>query len=245
MEWYWILLIVLAAINWGALPLILIYPILGTWVWRDFKYEGRHRGIIFKFRLLGGNRVWWNDPDESHSSGEYEIVRKVGELYILKNKAGSVSEVPEDSGELDFMEPWHAKWWKDWGGFAGGLFMCYRDRPTEADDKWVLRTIKHEGTHCWQWIIFGVLGFLLIYITNVAVLILLQVHIWWAIRKTQKLMEEMEAEGAQYEGEWPAYKWHAYLDTFFERWARKAAGQPVKIDPEDWPQGPRDILPWW
>jgi hypothetical protein len=38
---------------------------------------------------------------------------------------------------------------------------------------------------------------------------------------------------------------HAYLDNPFERDARKAAGQPVYIPPENWPQGPRDRWPWW
>ena len=38
---------------------------------------------------------------------------------------------------------------------------------------------------------------------------------------------------------------HAYLDNWFERDARRAAGQPVDIPPEQWFEGPDDRWPWW
>jgi hypothetical protein len=38
---------------------------------------------------------------------------------------------------------------------------------------------------------------------------------------------------------------HAYLDNPFERDARRAAGQPVRIPRSDWPHGRDDRLPWW
>jgi len=38
---------------------------------------------------------------------------------------------------------------------------------------------------------------------------------------------------------------HAYLDNWFERDARKHAGQIVDILPEQWPEGPKDRWPWW
>jgi len=55
------------------------------------------------------------------------------------------------------VEPWHAKLWKDWGGVGLYGFMCYKDREDTRDDAWVARTIKHEGTHCWQWLALGLL----------------------------------------------------------------------------------------
>jgi hypothetical protein len=38
---------------------------------------------------------------------------------------------------------------------------------------------------------------------------------------------------------------HSYLDNPFERQARKAAGEPVDIPRDKWPQGPNDRFPWW
>lgn len=38
---------------------------------------------------------------------------------------------------------------------------------------------------------------------------------------------------------------HAYLDNYFERDARKFAGQKVDIPREEWPEGPYDRWPWW
>ena len=48
-----------------------------------------------------------------------------------------------------------------------------------------------------------------------------------------------------------AYLWlfkkdkHAYHDCYFERDARKAAGQLVDIPREQWMHGPNDYWPWW
>jgi hypothetical protein len=38
---------------------------------------------------------------------------------------------------------------------------------------------------------------------------------------------------------------HAYLDNWFERDARRAAGQLVDIPRDQWMQGPDDRWPWW
>lgn len=38
---------------------------------------------------------------------------------------------------------------------------------------------------------------------------------------------------------------HSYLDNWFERDARRAAGQRIDIGPEQWPHGPRDRWAWW
>lgn len=38
---------------------------------------------------------------------------------------------------------------------------------------------------------------------------------------------------------------HAYLDNYFERDARRAAGQLVDVPRSMWPHGPNDCWPWW
>jgi hypothetical protein len=38
---------------------------------------------------------------------------------------------------------------------------------------------------------------------------------------------------------------HMHLDNFFERWARRRAGQPVEIPREQWYDGKSDRNPWW
>ena len=130
MEWYWFA--IAAAINWGALFLLWVYP-LTMLAFKDFVFEGFY-GPFAKFRLA----------------------------------------TKEDTD--DPIEPWHAKMWADWGGVGLGLFMCYRDRPTKADDEWVARTIVHEGTHCWQWSVLGI-SFFVIY----------KVHVLW-IFITQRII---------------------------------------------------------
>jgi len=172
MEWYW-WLIIAAAINWGGLLLLYVYPLAMTWLWKDFVFEGFY-GPFGKFRLANTD-----------------------------------------------LEPWHAARWRDWGGVGLGLFMCYRDRPGAQDDAWVARTIVHEGTHCWQWLILGLVGFFLSYFGHAAIIFV-----------TQKLKGK-------------PYTKHAYLDIWAERMARKRAGQLVDIPPDQWMRGPDDLWPWW
>jgi hypothetical protein len=112
------------------------------------------------------------------------------------------------------VEPWHAKLWKDWGGVGCYGFMCYKDRDDTLDDAWVARTIVHEGAHCWQFLILGLLQPVLYLGHSVFILI---------FQKSK----------------------HPYLDNWFERAARKKAGQRVDIPRTEWPQGPRDRWPWW
>ena len=38
---------------------------------------------------------------------------------------------------------------------------------------------------------------------------------------------------------------HAYYDNWFERDARRYAGQQVEIPRDRWPDGPHDRWPWW
>lgn len=158
MEWYeWLLIAV--GVNWGLPLLTWVYPLVMWLVFRDFKFVGFY-GPFAKFRLLGDERVYWNDPDDGACSGEYVIAGKGPDGgYFLKNEAGSEVEAP--ASELDFMEPWHVKWWKDWGGVGLYWFMCFRDRPSKWDDEWVGRTVVHEGTHNIQTAVFGLMKFVL------------------------------------------------------------------------------------
>lgn len=157
MTW-WQILLLIVGINWGSLLLLYIYPLVMTWVFKDFKFEGFH-GIFGKFRLLGDERAYWNDPDSGACSGEFIIEAHDHNGYHLRNEEGSVLIAAE--WEVDLMEPWHVKAWKDWGGVGLGLFMCYRDRIGKADDAWVARTIIHEGTHNIQTTALGLLKFVL------------------------------------------------------------------------------------
>lgn len=118
------------------------------------------------------------------------------------------------------VEPWHVRFWKDWGGVGLYWFMCYKDRPSKADDDWVERTILHEGGHCIHWAILGLL-FYVFYASHSA---------WIFI--TQKIKGK-------------PYTKHAYLDNWSERLARKRAGQTVDIPPNQWMHGKDDLIPWW
>jgi hypothetical protein len=109
------------------------------------------------------------------------------------------------------VEPWHAKMWRGWGGIGSYGFMCYIEHSDPAS---LARVIVHEGTHCWQFVILGLLQPIL-YIANV-------LFIYFFLRKK-----------------------HPYLDCWFERQARRRAGQQVDIPPAQWPDGPGDRWPWW
>lgn len=261
MEWYWWLLIAVG-INWGLPLLTWVYPLVMTFIFRDFKFAGFY-GPFAKFRLLGEERVYWSDPDNGHSSGEYVITNICGEIYTLQNEAGSTAEVLAQ--ELDFMEPWHVKWWKDWGGVGLYWFMCYRDLPAKWDDAWVARTIVHEGTHCWQWLVLG-LFFYVTYMLHVLWIFVTQKwQAWRRLKELTKDLTELPVGGPNqaplYFGEiafewvgnglktkpvlWLPYTKHPYLDCWAERMARKRAGQVVDVPPKDWPQGKDDLWAWW
>lgn len=94
-----------AVINWGAPLLMWVYPLVMTWVFKDFVFQGFY-GPFAKFKLATKD-----------------------------------------------VEPWHARLWRDWGGVGLYWFMCYRDEDGKRDDAWVARTVVHEGSHCWQWLL--------------------------------------------------------------------------------------------
>ena len=67
MQWYeWLL--IAAAVNWGLPLLTWVYPLVMTYIFRDFKFEGFY-GPFAKFRLLGDERVYWHDPGDDLASG--------------------------------------------------------------------------------------------------------------------------------------------------------------------------------
>lgn len=161
---FWLqVLIIAAAVNWGV-PLLTWAYILVVWlVFRDVRYVGWHKGA-FKFRLLGDKRVWWNDSMHPGQQGEFEIVGLNGRAYVIRGDDGSEHTV--FSTELDFMEPWHTRWWNDWAGVALYGAMVYRDRPSAWDDKWVARTIVHEWVHVMQYFSLGFI-FVILYLGHV------------------------------------------------------------------------------
>lgn len=112
----------------------------------------------------------------------------------------------------DPIEPWHANAWRDWSGVGLHWYMCYR-RPHP-------RTVLHEGTHCWQQAICGLM-FWIIYFG----------HMLW-ILVTQRIKGR-------------PYTKHAYLDCVWERQARKRAGQLADIPPTQWTHGKDDLWPWF
>lgn len=202
MDW----LIWFVAINWGAPLLFWLYPLVMVFVFRDLEFVGFH-GPFIKFRLLEevavGNRVWWN--------GRSWLIADIsGEFAYLSHPDGADTRIPVS--DLNPIEPWHSRLWVDWFGVGLYGFMCYRN--LEGDSKRATRTITHEGAHCIQWMIFGLM-FLVIYLLHMLFIYFFQ--------KSK----------------------HPYLDCWFERWARKRAGQVVDMPRAFWPQGPRDRWPWW
>lgn len=47
-------------------------------------------------RLCVGADVWWSDPDQGFSSGHYRITAIHGDIFIIRNEAGSEAEVPHN-----------------------------------------------------------------------------------------------------------------------------------------------------
>jgi len=82
------------------------------------------------------------------------------------------------------------------------------------------RTELHEGGHCWQQLACGLMWWVIYF-----------VHMGWIV-VTQRIKGK-------------PYTRHAYLDSIWERMARKRAGQPVELTPKDWPHGKKDLWPWW
>jgi hypothetical protein len=113
---------------------------------------------------------------------------------------------------------WYAKAWQDWYGV--GLFcqIIHRDEADTDDDAYVAETIHHEMRHVLQWVILGLL-FPVLYV----------LHFAWLL-----VVESLKA----------APERHPYLDNWFERDARRAAGQVVDVARGHWPHGPDDLNPW-
>lgn len=247
------------ALNWGPTFLFLIYPLVMWLVFKDFKFEGFY-GPFLKFRLAD-----WG----IYKGKNYPIAEVTETKVYLRNHLGQSFVVMHEDVEL--LEPWHAKAWADWGGVGLHWFMCYRNRLDKRDDGYVVRTITHEGTHCWQGVILGMLFWVLYKGHMLWIFVTQKIRAWWKLRllrqsidKMLELMPEDDkadfvSQGIQVSDiafEWSEdskprpvllnpYNKHPYLDCWAERMARKRAGQQVDIPPKDWPQGKRDLIPWW
>lgn len=116
--------------------------------------------------------------------------------------------------ELISQRSWYARLWRDWAGFSGPCFILHR-RGLSASS-WA-RTIRHEHRHCMQQLCFGPLFYPLYCLCSVA--------LWVYARAFDDDV-------------------HAYFDNPFERDARRAAGQPVRIPRNEWPER-NDRWPWW
>lgn len=109
----------------------------------------------------------------------------------------------------------YARMWKNWAGFSGPCCILHRAGLSKRD---LAVTIAHEHRHCMQQLVFGPFFYPLYVLCSAAI------WVYATIANEQ---------------------YHAYLDNPFERDARRAAGQPVRIPPDRWPGGPEDRWPWW
>jgi len=112
---------------------------------------------------------------------------------------------------------WYAKAWQDWYGVGMFMNIIHRDEDSTDDDVYVQETVTHELRHCLQWFI-GLLQPIL-YVGHFLYLL---------------IVESLKKEPTR----------HPYLDNWFERDARKSAGQLVDVPRGNWTHGPNDLNPW-
>jgi hypothetical protein len=153
------------------------------------------------------------------------------------------------------LEPWHVRFWKDWGGIGLYWFMCYKNRPGKADDTWVARTILHESSHCIYEAIFGLFFWVLYWGHSAWIFITQKIRRGWIMStktraigrddKWMRILEEKDGNVVRAVYEDDIYTKHAYLDNWFERQAREKAGQLVDVPPYRWMHGKDDVWPWW
>ena len=69
------------------------------------------------------------------------------------------------------MSSLHSRLWKRWSGLGLLGFLIYRDY---ADDHFeTSRRVRHEGTHCWHWLMLGLL-FIVAYVGHMGFIYLFQ-----------------------------------------------------------------------
>ena len=145
----------------------------------------------------------------------------------------------------DPIEPWHAKAWRGWWGVGLHWYMCYRYPHKRGE--------LHEGGNCWQQLACGMLWWVIHFVNMGWIVVTQKIRRWWILRKLfkdgyvvskPKPLGEYKPATAKLLETWP-YTKHAYLDSMWERMARKRAGQLVDVPPEQWMHGKDDIWPWW
>lgn len=109
---------------------------------------------------------------------------------------------------------WYDKKWRNWLGWAGPCVYIYRRSGITSNDK---VTKIHELHHCKQHSNWGIFMYPAYFINSAWIL---------------------------FSNLFRKNKQHAHLDNLFEKEARKAAGQTVKVPSYNWPQGPKDYNPW-
>ena len=113
---------------------------------------------------------------------------------------------------------WYDKQWNKWAGWSGPCVIIYKRRNGPGGHIMDDVTLIHERRHCQQQFWFGMF-FYPAYLLH---------SIWIYISNF-----------------WREDKRHAYLDNWFERDARRTAGQPVNISRDRWMDGPDDYIPWF
>lgn len=109
---------------------------------------------------------------------------------------------------------WYLRAWTRWNGWAGMTAVIVRALP---DAEQAEQNVRHELRHTKQFLVFGLSHLLLYGIFSLTILALAK------LKLTAR---------------------HPYYDNPFERDARNAAGQKLKVPREHWSRGPDDLFPW-
>jgi len=107
--------------------------------------------------------------------------------------------------------------WKKWSGWSGPCVYIYKKHDGPEGPLYDAVTRKHELKHCADQFNWGIF-FYPAYLVSSA---------WVGIKNL-----------------WNKDKKHMYINNYFEKRARKEAGQHVNIPRDKWPDGPEDFNPW-
>lgn len=113
---------------------------------------------------------------------------------------------------------WYDQQWERWAGWSGPCVYIYKAHKGPGGHLLNDITRVHEIRHCKQQFKWGIF-FYPAYLGS---------SLWILISNL-----------------WRTEKRHGYYDNWFERDARRAAGQLVDIPRDRWRDGPNDFIPWW
>jgi hypothetical protein len=123
---------------------------------------------------------------------------------------------------FEFENPITTSWydirWNKWAGWSGPCVYIYKSHQGPGGHNFDAITRIHELRHCHQQFKWGIFFYPAYFFSS----------LWIIISNL-----------------WRKEKRHAYLDNWFERDARRAAGQLVDIPRSRWMDGPDDHIPWW